>query len=186
MRRPCKLNYWINKASFINFICLLTVSVIFLETSDAAQSKKECYYNPGIINYKYFLDNTKFSHARWDQSKSEARITLKEEGEAVKVRYVACETFGMSAKLKMKKLVRRLDPEFLIKKIKWLGRNTLSDLDYALMVKAVSKNEFIDDLGDIVRKEVVFVGVEDTDYQSFAVYVVIDRDELYFEIFWYM
>lgn len=170
----------------INLLCLITALGFFSLKAIAGPVKQECYYNPEVIDYNYFLSNTKFTHAHWNQFKKEAKITLKKEQEEVFVRYVACETFGMSAKLRIKKSAAKLDPAFLLERIKWLGRNTLSDSDYSLMVKEIGTKEFSDDLGDILSKETVFVGMEDTDYQSFEVYVVSDGDYIYIEILWYM
>lgn len=171
----------------MNSICrTVTIFIVMMLSNGAVLAKEECYYNPDVINYNYFLEHTGFAYARWDHLRKEARITLEEEGEEVFIGYSACETFGLTAELRMKKSPEKLKAGFLVDKLKWLGKKTLERPDYDLLVKVLNEKKFIEDLKNIVKKERVSIGVEDTDYQSFRVYVVHDKNDFLVGISWYM
>jgi hypothetical protein len=162
------------------------IFVVLLVGMGVVSAKDDCYYNPGAINYKYFLKHTGFTHAQWDDLNKEAIIKLEKENEEVFVGYSACETFGVVAQLRMAKSPEKLKVPFLIGKIRWLGGKVLSKADYGLLVAALKNKEFINDLGHILEKERVSIGVEGSDYQSFSVDVVHDEEEFFVEISWYM
>lgn len=160
--------------------------VILAMGAGGVLAKDACYYNPDAINYKYFLKHTGFSHAQWDDLNKEAIIKLEKDNEEVFVGYSACETFGMVAQLRMARSPEKVRAPFLVKKIRWLGRKTLSNVDYGLLVAALQDKEFLNDLSHIREKERVSIGVEGSNYQSFSVDVVHDEEEFFVEISWYM
>jgi len=168
------------------FINRITIFLLSSLVAGYAVSKEECYYNPDAVNYEYFLKHTNFTNAQWDSKKKEAKIILDKENEEIIVSYSACYQFGLTATYKMKRSAEKLNSVFLIKKLTWLGNKVLNKPDYEMLETALNNKRFINDLDQIETKERVFIGIEGSDYQSFLVYVVNDKDDFYVEISWYM
>lgn len=167
-------------------LILKTVILLILAVSDVFAAD-ECYYNLNHINYAYFLKHTGFTKAEWDDDRKEARVLLQDGSGEVLVSYSACYEFGLSAKYKMKRATGRLlNSRFFIEKILWLGKKVLNKSDYELLANGVKSKQFVDDLSEIEVKKRVFVGIEGSDYQSFLIYAVDEKNEFFVEISWSM
>lgn len=168
----------------IVFIACISLNLSIVDNANASE---ECYYNPTAITYEYFLENTGFKNAVWDDSKKLAKVSLKDKDEEVLVQFHTCRTTGITATYKMKRTDERLNSAFLLNKIVWLGSKVLASSDYEQLKSSLERNKVFRDSLDLIRsKERVFLSIEETNYQSFMVYVVDYKNDFYIEISWYM
>jgi hypothetical protein len=156
---------------------LSSIFVVFLLILSSQLYAEECVYNENIFNKKYFLSNTTFKDCQWNDKQKEATVTIS-NNEKVKVKYYACQHFGMTASLAIENA--KIEPsKFNWKeKILWLGDHVLNKQDLALLVKAAEEQD--------LNKEIdFFLMVGGSKYIEFVVAVRRSSSNMKIEISWY-
>lgn len=139
-----------------------------------------CVYDSSAINKSYFIKNTKFKDAIWDNNLKEAKIII-DRGNYLIVKYFACQHFGTSAEY----LVTSSDisSNFIKGKIKWLADKLLDESDYKLLIEALDKEGFIK---DIKKNNKIFLTIDGSDYIEFLISIKrIATNKLTIHLSWY-
>ncbi len=111
----------------------------------------------------------------------EATVTIN-NNEKVKVKYYACQHFGMSAALTIENTEIVPSTFNWKEKILWLGDHVLNQQDIALLLKAANAQDINK---EIAKREDFFLMVEGSKYVEFVVAVSHSSSKAKIKISWY-
>ncbi len=167
----------------MKYICLFMF--IFWILINSAYASEDCFYDPNYVSKAYVTESTGFSNIVWDDDEKEALIVLGND-EKVILQYAVCEEFGLRAIYQMPRTPNRVDKEYLLGRIIWLGEKVLNKKDQSLLKLSLKNKSFLADLDSIKNKKQTFVSVEGSIYESFLVFVNnFDNDDFYISITWH-
>lgn len=172
---------------FLIYVTLLVTTLVIFVPALNAETSKECpNYNLAAIDRKYFINHTKFKDGLWNDALKEATVQI-DKNEQVKVKFYACEHFGLDATLSIRDFKTEPSQYRWIEKIKWLGKQVLGDEDYKLVLKAIEDKEFNKKIGRMKIKDEVVLTVEGSSYVEFLVTISASdgNSENSIDISWY-